>query len=173
VDAIAELARRHLEAGRRVALLGQSMGGAATLVATSRTAIRDRVPAVILWSPGINDNAEFPERDFDEQPFLELPFPGAEYVDEAGQRVRGGFWREAYAAGFFAALDAFKGAIHMTFGEHDRFDPEGLRRHAIARVKARGHDVTALPGQDHSSWDYDVAQEVYALEREFLRQHLA
>lgn len=64
IDTIAELARRYLDEGYRVALLGQSMGGTATLVATARPAVKDRVPAVILWAPGINDNDEFPERHF-------------------------------------------------------------------------------------------------------------
>jgi hypothetical protein len=73
----------------------------------------------------------------------------------------------------FAALDGFRGALHVVFGEHDRFDSDGLRFHAIDRIKARGHQVTTLPGQDHSSWDYDVAQGVYELERAFLSQYLA
>jgi hypothetical protein len=37
---------------------------------------------------------------------------------------------------------------------------------------AFGHEVTVLPGQDHSSWHYDVAQQVYEMEREFLRKNL-
>jgi hypothetical protein len=143
------------------------MGGAATLVATSQGQVVDRIPAVILWSPGIGDNGEFPGQEF-----LELPFPGATYVDEAGQRVQADFWHEAHNAGFFAALDAFNGAIHMVLGEHDHFDPDGLRFHAIERFKGRDHSVTVLAGQDHSSWDYDVAQAVYGLERDFLRAHL-
>ena len=168
VDTIAELARHYLEADYRVALLGQSMGGAATIVATSRSEVSDRIPAVILWSPGIGDSNEFPGKGL-----LELPFPGAEYVEEQGQRVRADFWREAQGAGVFAALDGFRGALHVVFGEHDRFDSDGLRFHAIDRIKARGHQVTTLPGQDHSSWDYDVAQGVYELERAFLSQYLA
>lgn len=80
---------------------------------------------------------------------------------------------ESHAAGFFTSLDQFGGAIHLVFGEQDHFDPEGLRHHAIARVSALGHQVTVLPGQDHSSWDYDVTQGVYELDRKFLRKHLA
>ena len=167
IDTITELARRQLDAGFRVAVLGQSMGGLATMVATSKPELRDRITAVILWAPGINDSAEFPGRDW-----LELPFPGASYVDEEGRRVRADFWREAHNAGFFGALDEFGGAIHLVFGEHDRFDPDGLRHHAIERVRARGHEVTVLPGQDHSIWDYDLAQGVYGLERDFLQKHL-
>jgi pimeloyl-ACP methyl ester carboxylesterase len=165
IDTIAELACRYRDEGCKVALLGQSMGGAATLVATSRPAIQSRLPAVILWSPGVNDSSEFPDRTFIES-------PETEYVDEGGQRVRSNFWRESHAAGFFGALDQFGGAIHVVFGEHDHFDPEGLRHHAIARIKARAHEVNILPGQDHSSWDYDVVQQVYELERAFLRKHL-
>jgi hypothetical protein len=65
--------------------------------------------------------------------------------------VRADFWREAHKAGFFAGLDAFRGPIHLVFGEHDRFDPDGLRFHAAKRFEEKSHLVSILDGQDHSS----------------------
>jgi hypothetical protein len=86
--------------------------------------------------------------------------------------VRGAFWREAGRAGFYSALEAYPGAIHLVCGEDDVYVPPKTRATVIARVEAKGGQVTVLQGQDHSSWDYDVAQGVYALERDFLSAHL-
>jgi uncharacterized protein len=168
VDTIAELARSHLQTGRKVALLGQSMGGSASIIATARQQILGGISAVILWAPGANDNFEYPDESY-----LELPFPDADYVEENGQRVGADYWRQAHQAGFYRALDGFDGAIHLVYGEHDQFDPDGLRSRVIDRVRAKGQPVTILAGQGHSSWDYALTQDVYRLEREFLKHSLA
>jgi pimeloyl-ACP methyl ester carboxylesterase len=167
IDTIVELAGRHLDAGYRVALLGQSMGASATMIAASREPLLGRIPVIVLWVPDPKENLHQADRGY-----ATLIGETAGYVDEGGQRVRSDFWREANQAGFFSALEAYRGRIHLVYGEDDIFVPPELRAKVIAWVEAKGQTVTVLPGKDHSSWDYDVAQEVYGLERDFLRTHL-
>ena len=50
IDTIEHFARQFIEAGKQVALLGQSMGGTATLAAADRLA--GAIGGVALWSPG-------------------------------------------------------------------------------------------------------------------------
>lgn len=167
IETIAAIARRYLDAGRRVALLGQSMGATATLVAAALELLRGRIPAVILWVPDPKENLEHAD-----PAYTTLSGGVGGFVDEGGQRVRADFWREASRAGFFAALDAYEGAIHVVYGEDDVFVPPEVRADVVRRVQANGQLATVLPGQGHSSWDYDVAQDVYEMERRFLGHYL-
>src|SRR5207248_8598668 len=80
IDAIEHVARRFIEAGNEVALLGQSMGGTATLAAADR--LGDAIRGVALWSPGTMIGFDPSRVD-------------VEWMEEEGQRVRSGFWREA------------------------------------------------------------------------------
>ena len=55
VDTIVYFANKYLNQKYKVALLGQSMGGAATVVATSRTKLKNKIPCILLWVPGVNE----------------------------------------------------------------------------------------------------------------------
>ncbi len=167
IDTIAELAKRYLHAGHQVALLGQSMGASASMIATTREQLRGRIPAIILWVPDPKEDLRHPE-----QRDTTITDEVSGFVDEGGQRVRADFWREASKAGFFSAMRDYTGKIHLVYGEDDIFVRPELREDVIARVKARGQNVTVLAGQGHSRWDYDVAQGVYESEADFLRRHL-
>jgi pimeloyl-ACP methyl ester carboxylesterase len=122
VETIAELARRNLDAGRRVALLGQSMGASAAMIAAGRPKLRDRIPALVLWVPDPKEDLQHPD-----ERYATLIGEVDGYVDEGGQRVRGAFWREAGRAGFYSALEAYPGAIHLVYGEDDVYVPPKTR----------------------------------------------
>ena len=155
VDTIVYFAKKYLDRGYKVALLGQSMGGAATVVATSRPELKDKILCILLWVPGVN------EGDFNGKP--------EEIFEEAGQKYKGKFWLEAREADFFKCLDEYKGNIHLVYGENDRYISQELRDQVISALKVKGQPVKILKGQDHSPWEYDLCQEVYSEELEMLK----
>lgn len=168
IETLAQLAGRQLGAGYRVALLGQSMGATATMIAVARADLRERIPCIALWVPDAKQPADKRDEDYDPP-----PDPSLDFVEEAGQRVRPQFWIEAGAADFFSCLDAYPGGVHLVYGEHDRYVPPKLRARTTEAVRARGGEVMVLAGQDHSSWDYDVSQAVFAEERRFFGRYIS
>lgn len=155
VNTIVYFAKKYLELDYKVALLGQSMGGAATVVATSRPELKDKIPVILLWVPGVNEgdsngNAE-------------------EVFEEAGQKYKGKFWLEARNADFFKCLNNYNGRIHLVYGEKDRYISQELRGRVTEAVKSKNQPVKVLEDQDHSPWEYDLCQEVYQEELEMLK----
>ena len=55
VNTTTYFAKKYLDLGYKVILLGQSMGGATTIAATARIDLKNIIPCIILWSPGVND----------------------------------------------------------------------------------------------------------------------
>jgi dienelactone hydrolase len=158
VDTIVYFAKKHLDQGYKVALLGQSMGAAATVVATSRPELKDKIPVILLWVPGVN------EGDFNGNT--------EEVFEEGGQKYKGKFWLEVREANFFQCLDDYKGKIHCVYGEQDRYISQELRDKVINTIKEKGQSTTILKGQDHSLWEFDLTQEVYKEELELLKSSL-
>lgn len=155
VDTIIYFANKYLSKNYKVILMGQSMGAAATLIAASR--LGEKIPCVILWVPGTN------EGDFSDNP--------DQIFEEEGQKYKAKFWNEARDANFFKCLDDYKGNIHLAYGEKDRFVPQEKRDRVISKVKEKGQPFMILKGQDHSPWEYDVCQKVYAEELEMIKKN--
>jgi esterase/lipase len=156
VDTIVYFAKKYLDQGYKVALLGQSMGGAATVITTSRPELKNKIPCVLLWVPGVNDG------DFNGN--------SEEIFEEAGQKYKGKFWLEARNADFFKCINDYQGKIHLVYGENDRYISQELRDKVINAVKEKGQPYMILKGQDHSPWEFDLAQEVYKEELELLNK---
>jgi hypothetical protein len=155
VNTIIYFAKKYIDLGFKVSLLGQSMGGAATVVATSRPELKGKIPCIILWVPGVN------EGDFNGN--------SEEIFEEAGQKYKGKFWLEAREADFFKCLGDYVGKIHLVYGENDRFISRELRDNVIKIVKEKGQQAEILKGQDHSPWEYDLVQKVYKEELDILK----
>ncbi|KKR49766.1 MAG: Prolyl oligopeptidase family protein [Candidatus Curtissbacteria bacterium GW2011_GWA1_40_16] len=158
VDTITYFAKKYLDEGYKVALLGQSMGGATTVILTSRPELKDKIPVILLWVPGVN------EGDFNGS--------SDEIFEEAGQKYKGKFWMEAREANFFKCINDYKGGIHLVYGEKDRYISQALRDKVIKMVGAKDQQVKILKNQDHSPWEYDLSQEVYKEDLEFLNRFL-
>lgn len=150
-------ADKYLDLGYQVILLGQSMGATTTMVVAGQDHIKDRIPCVILWVPDAKSNTSVNSEQI---------------YEEGGQKYKGKFWTEARDADFFAAMDKFQGGIHLVYGEHDKYVAKELREKTIAKVEEKGQPHMVLLGQDHSPWDYDVAQQVYKEEIKFLSQYV-
>ncbi len=157
VDAIIYFAKKYLGLGYKVALMGQSMGAAATTVAASKPELKDKIPCILLWVPGVNDG-DF-NGDYEE------------VFEEGGQKYKGRFWKEAQDANFFKCLDEYKGGIHLVYGEIDRYIDKESREKVIEMVKEKGQPFMVLKGQDHSPWEFDLVQEVYKQEIEKLKEY--
>jgi len=158
VDIIIHFAIKYLGQSYKVSLLGQSMGGAATVVATSRPELKNAIPVILLWVPGVN------EGDFNGK--------AEEVFEEAGQKYKGKFWLEARNANFFKCLDEYKGKVHLVYGEKDKYISQNLRNKVVELVKAKNQPYMILKNQDHSPWEYDICQGVYKEEMKILKQYL-
>ena len=157
VNTTTYFAKKYLGLGYQVALLGQSMGGTTTIAAASSEELEGKIPCVILWVPGTN------EGDVSADP--------NEIFEEAGQKYKAKFWNEAGKSDFFGRLAGYKGGVHLVYGEMDKYISQENRVRAIKIVKDNGQDVMVLKGQDHSPWEFAVAQEVYKNEIEFLKKY--
>ncbi len=153
VKIIIYLAKKYLDLGYKVSLLGQSMGATATMIAASSNELINKIPCIILWVPD-------PKTTFNKDP--------NKIYEETGQIYKGIFWQEAKDGNFTKAFEDYKGKIHLVYGENDKFISKDLRNEIINRVQEKGHQFMILKGQDHSSWEFEVAQKVYKEELEFL-----
>ena len=149
-------AKKYLDMGYKVALLGQSMGGTTTMAATAQEDLKGKIPCIILWVPDPKSGFNLDSTKTDE---------------EAGQKYKNTFWQEARDSNFFECLDAYQGGIHLVYGETDKYVPQDLKEKVMAKVKEKEYEVMVLKGQDHSPWEFDVAQEVYKKEVEFLKKY--
>lgn len=157
VNTTTYFAKKYVDKGYRVILLGQSMGATTTMIATARKELSGKIPAIILWVPD-------PKSTFEKDANV--------IYEEGGQKYKGTFWQEAKNADFFDCLNSYTGKIHLVYGENDKYIHADLRNKVINSVKQKGQSVMILAGQDHSTWDYDVIQHVYGEEIKFLKSGL-
>ena len=120
VNTIVYFADKYLKDGYEVNLLGQSMGATASLAATNHPYIKNKIPCLLLWVPGI-DNSYF-EGEF------------GKVLEEGGQKYFGKFWEEALQANTLDCLKKYKGGIHLVYGEKDRYISQKLRERFIEIV---------------------------------------
>lgn len=158
VETIAYFAKKYLDLGYKVSLLGQSMGATATMIATTDSRITDKISCIMLWVPD-------PKSTFNKDP--------NKIYEEGGQKYMGSFWQEARNANFYQALGDYKGKIHLVYGENDRYVDKKLRDEVIDKIQAKDNYSLILRGQNHSSWEFDTTQKVYEEELEFLDNYLS
>jgi hypothetical protein len=148
VNTIVYLAKKYMAQGYRVALLGNSMGATASVVATASKELQDKIVCLLLWVPDPKTT------------FTDLSDPHT-ICEEAGERFRVRFWQEARQSGFFEALLRYTGGIHLVYGEQDHYVAKEVRHEVIEKVREKGQPVMILPGQDHNLWSYECFQQVF------------
>jgi pimeloyl-ACP methyl ester carboxylesterase len=136
IDTIEAALRLHIERGAAVALLGQSMGGLASLAAAVR--VGDALRGLALWSAA---------------PMLHTDFSSitGQWMEEDGQRVSWDFWREAAALDFLDLYNRLAVPADMVFGTADGFIPEAEMR-AVEGAAKPGDRVRVIDGLPHSAW---------------------
>lgn len=157
INTIVYFAKKYLDKDYKVALLGQSMGAAATVIATSKKELKNKIPCILLWVPGVNDGDFTGNRE--------------EIFEEAGQKYKSKFWIETHNADFFKHLQDYKGGIHLVYGEEDKYISKELRDKVIEIVKEKSEPFMILKGQNHSPWKFDMIQNVYNEELEKLKKY--
>lgn len=155
-NTLAYFATKYLALGYKVSLLGQSMGATATMQVASRKELLDKIPCILLWVPD-------PKSTFTTE--------GNEIGEEAGQKYRELFWREARDSDFFKCIKDYCGGIHLVYGENDKYISKTLRNKVIEAVQKKNQQYMVLAGQDHSPWSFDSAQKVYQEELVFLKKY--
>jgi hypothetical protein len=153
VEATAYFAKKYLDSGYKVCLMGQSMGATAAVIATSKTELKDKVSCIILWVPD-------PKSTFSEDP--------NKIEEEGGQKYKNIFWQETKNSDFFKCLNEYEGKIYLVYGENDKYVSQELRDKVINIVKGKNQQIKILKGQDHSPWKYDLYKEIYKEALDFL-----
>ena len=136
IDTIEHAVRLHLQDGYRVALLGQSMGGGATLAAAAR--LGDAIAGVALWSAGPNLSGDAASLE-------------GEWMEEEGQRVRSSFWREAASLDFLALYRDLAVPAYLVYGTADMFIP-AVDARTVESMRKPGDRVRVIDGLPHSAW---------------------
>lgn len=147
------LAKKYIDAGYKVSLMGQSMGATTSVIASARPELTDKIQVLLLWVPDPKSN---------------FSVDSEKIYEENGQKYYGKFWQEAKQADFFSCFESFQGKIHLVYGENDRYIKPELRKEAIQKAKAKNAKVIILSGEDHSPWKYENAQRVMKDELELL-----
>lgn len=155
VATICEIVARYRLDGYAVALLGQSMGGAAALVAAAAQGAS--LASVVAWVP---------------DPSIDPFTPAGDYTEEDGERVQARYWREAHDAYVVRAFAAIAAPTLVFFATNDAYvSPENQR--ALSEARQAHQRIAVLPDHPHSAWTYDQAGAVIAETREFFVAHFA
>ena len=145
VETTTYLAKKYLEAGYQVTLMGQSMGASTSVIASAKPELKSRVKALLLWVP---------------DPKSTTAVNLEQIYEEGGQKYYGRFWQEARDSDFFNCLEQFDGKIHLVYGEDDRYIKPKLRQQVINLAKQKKAQVNILSGENHSPWKYENARKI-------------
>ncbi len=144
------ITEKFLEQGYKVALFGQSMGGA-TVINVGREI--PNLSAIVAWVPDPNVESFTP--------------PENGVIEEGGQIVQARFWQEAHDAKIADKLALVKAPTYIVQCTADEYVDE-QNRNAIARHAQRHHRVDTFAGHAHSLWTYEQSKEIIARSVNFL-----
>jgi hypothetical protein len=151
----AAIVREHQAAGYRVALFGQSMGGAAVLAVAAEVT---GLVAEVAWVPDPNVD-----------PFEPSP---TGFCEEGGQIVQDRFWREAHEARIAERLPNVAAPAYLVFGTADEFVSEENRLALTERARPH-HRIDVFEGYAHSAWTHVQATEIIDRSCRFLVEAFA
>ncbi|MCR4334864.1 MAG: lysophospholipase [Patescibacteria group bacterium] len=148
------ISENYLKQGYKVALFGQSMGGAAVIAVGSEL---PNLSAIIAWSPDPNvDKFIAPENGI---------------IEESGQIVQARFWQEAHDAKVADKLSLIKTPMYIVQCTADEYVDE-QNRNAISKNAQQNHKVENFEGYSHSKWTYEQSKEIIDRSINFLVQYL-
>ena len=149
------LVRRYRDDGYRVALLGQSMGGAAVLAVAGD--LGPEIASAVAWVP---------------DPSVDPLQPGGEWSEEGGQRVQRRYWQEAHDAGIVGRFRTITAPTLIFFATADDY-VSAENRQAIIDAHREHQRIELLEGWPHSAWTYAQATQVIDQSVAFLTAHLS
>jgi len=136
----------------KVALFGQSMGGAVVISVGSELS---NLSAVVAWCP--DPNVE------------KFVAPENGIIEESGQIVQSRFWQEAHDARIADKLSLIKTPVYIVQCTADEYVDE-QNRNAIAKNAQPKHHVENFEGYPHSKWTYEQSKEIIDRSANFLVQ---
>jgi pimeloyl-ACP methyl ester carboxylesterase len=138
------LAQRFLDDDYRVALLGQSVGGTAALIAAAE--LGERLASAVAWVP---------------DPSVDAPSPEGAFMEEGGQRVRWRYWQEAYQANAASRFSEIVAPTLVFLATDDAYvSPENQQ--VLLASRQPHQQIVMLEGHTHSGWTYDQAENIIA-----------
>lgn len=148
------LADDFIAKGYRVALFGQSMGGATVIDAASQI---PGISAAVAWVP---------------DPCVDtFRHPNDTFVEENGQRVKIRYWQEAHDAKLAEKLRLVAAPMYVVQCSNDEY-VSAENHAAIEKNSQRHHTVEMFEGLTHSNWTHEQAQEIVAKSIDFLVKNL-
>jgi len=148
------IAENYLKQNYKVALFGQSMGGAAVIAVGSEL---QNLSAIVAWSPDPNVEKFF------------APENGT--IEENGQIVQARFWQEAHDIKVADKLSSIKTPMYIVQCTADEYVDE-QNRNAIAKNAQPNHKVENFEGYSHSKWTFEQSKKIIDRSVNFLVEYL-
>ena len=145
-----EVVNDYLSKGYKVSLLGQSMGGSTVLVVASR--LVNKIESVVAWVP---------------DPSVDTLNIHGKYMEEGGQRIDWGFWRQAHQANIVDCFKKITVPTYIIFCDNDEYISTEDQQ-ALISVAQPHQKIEILKDHPHSSWSYDQAAKVIKNTVQFL-----
>ena len=154
VDTTKAIVADYLSKGYKVALFGQSMGGAAVISAGSEM---PDISSIVAWVPDPNV-----------EPF---EYPDSGYIEESGQRVQAEYWQEAHDKNVAERLAQVNVPTYIVQCTADEYVDEQNRK-AIIQNAQPNHTIDNFEGYVHSRWAYDQAEEIIKKSIDFILESI-
>lgn len=142
VATVHAIVRHYADKKHKIALFGQSMGGAAVIVAGANI---PGLQAVVAWVP--DPNVE--------------PFTHDEndLMEEGGCLVRAKYWKEAHEARVGDKFPAIKAPTYVVQCTADEYVDQQNRD--VFYAKARPYQkIDTFDGYSHSTWTYEQSEDI-------------
>jgi pimeloyl-ACP methyl ester carboxylesterase len=158
VSTIEAIGQEFIDHGSKVALLGHSMGAAASLAAAA--SLGKLVQGLAMWS--MAPDAADP-KDVNSQ--------AGEWMEEGGQRARWSYWSEA-ARDYLDLYRNLSVPVYAVVGTADEFTDLDVTLRFVAAEKP-GDRLHLVEGLTHTSWPWPWREQILAETGEFLIEALA
>lgn len=142
IETTKAVAGNYLKQGYKVALFGQSMGGAAVMAVGFEL---QNFSAIVAWSPDPNV-----------EKFIS---PQNGIIEETGQIVQARFWQEAHDVKVADKLSSIKIPMYIVQCTADEYVDE-QNRNAITKNAQPNHKVENFEGYSHSKWTFEQSKEI-------------
>lgn len=144
------ITKKYLRKGYQVAFLGQSMGGACSIVSASQ--LEGKISSLVAWTPGI---------------IKDKPKVKGKYMYEKSQRVKWKYWIDAYKANVINSFKKNDINSLIFFATKDEY--VSLKdQEAFIRVAKLNQKIVTLDNELHSKWTQKTINRVFELTTNFL-----
>lgn len=141
-ETIKAITQNYFKQGYKIALFGQSMGGAAIIAVGAEIL---NLSAMVVWVP--DPNVE------------DFISPQNGVIEENGQIVQARFWQEAHDTKIVEKLRLIKMPVYIVQCTNDEYVDEQNRNAIVKNVQANVR-VDIFEGYSHNKWTYKQSEEI-------------